>query len=243
MACAAQVQIGPARQSFWALHLRGERGAARAHAPAAAPRRGRAERTAPASRWSAALAADGCGSRPRRGARPALERGTRASRRAARTDARQVWTRKQAGVPAHGTLALDGGARAAIEALAVIDDTAGYHARVTEWRWSAGVGRERGRRRAGLEPRQRRQRPADAAASARCGSPGARTRSPPVSFAADLTAIRCEDGSRAALSSAEAERSRRDNLLLARAATTARRSARSRGTLPGGVAAGARAAA
>src|ERR1700682_2252280 len=39
----------------------------------------------------------------------------------------EVWTRKQAGIPAHGTLA-------------VVYDTAGYHARQTEWRWTAGVG-------------------------------------------------------------------------------------------------------
>ena len=51
-----------------------------------------------------------------------------------------MWTRKQAGIRAHGTLALDGGPPRLVEALAVIDDTAGYHARVTEWRWSAGVG-------------------------------------------------------------------------------------------------------
>ena len=51
-----------------------------------------------------------------------------------------VWTRKQAGVPAHVTVALDGGPPRAIEARAVVDDTAGYHARVTEWRWAAGVG-------------------------------------------------------------------------------------------------------
>ena len=55
----------------------------------------------------------------------------------------QVWTRKQAGIAARGTLALDGGRPRAIEALAVIDDTAGYHARHTEWWWSAG--RRRGR--------------------------------------------------------------------------------------------------
>ena len=54
--------------------------------------------------------------------------------------AQQVWTRKQAGVRAQGTLALDGGAPAEVDALAVIDDTVGHHARETEWRWSAGAG-------------------------------------------------------------------------------------------------------
>ena len=53
----------------------------------------------------------------------------------------ESWTRKQAGVRAHGTLALDGGSPRPVEALAVIDDSAGWHQRVTEWRWSAGVGK------------------------------------------------------------------------------------------------------
>jgi hypothetical protein len=50
-----------------------------------------------------------------------------------------IWTRKQGGVRAHGTVALGGRVRA-IDARAVIDDSAGYHARETAWRWSAGVG-------------------------------------------------------------------------------------------------------
>ena len=51
-----------------------------------------------------------------------------------------VWTRKQAGVPARGWVELDG-RRTEVDALAVVDDTAGYHARETSWRWCAGVGR------------------------------------------------------------------------------------------------------
>jgi hypothetical protein len=50
-----------------------------------------------------------------------------------------VWTRKQAAVPVRGTVRV-GGQSLAIDALGVVDDTAGYHARHTEWRWSAGVG-------------------------------------------------------------------------------------------------------
>jgi Protein of unknown function (DUF2804) len=50
-----------------------------------------------------------------------------------------IWTRKQGGVRAHGTVALGGRVRA-LDARAVIDDGAGYHARHTTWRWSAGVG-------------------------------------------------------------------------------------------------------
>jgi hypothetical protein len=50
-----------------------------------------------------------------------------------------IWTRKQGGVRAQGTVALGGRVRA-LDARAVIDDGAGYHARHTVWRWSAGIG-------------------------------------------------------------------------------------------------------
>jgi hypothetical protein len=50
-----------------------------------------------------------------------------------------IWTRKQGDVRAHGTVAL-GGRMRSIDARAFIDDSAGYHARRTAWRWSAGVG-------------------------------------------------------------------------------------------------------
>lgn len=51
-----------------------------------------------------------------------------------------TWTRKQGGVRAQGTVVLDGVVRE-LDALAIIDDSAGYHARHTAWRWCAGVGR------------------------------------------------------------------------------------------------------
>ena len=44
-----------------------------------------------------------------------------------------IWTRKRAFVPVSGSLELQGHA--------FVDDSAGYHARRTEWRWSAGSGR------------------------------------------------------------------------------------------------------
>jgi hypothetical protein len=49
--------------------------------------------------------------------------------------AQYIWTRKQAGFPIRGTLL-----GRPFEARGFIDDTAGYHARHTAWRWSAGVG-------------------------------------------------------------------------------------------------------
>jgi hypothetical protein len=50
-----------------------------------------------------------------------------------------VWTRKQAAVPVRGTVRVAGQA-IELDALGVVDDTAGYHEHRTEWRWSAGVG-------------------------------------------------------------------------------------------------------
>jgi hypothetical protein len=50
-----------------------------------------------------------------------------------------AWTRKRGGVPARGWVEL-GGARRPLELRAVVDESAGYHARRTAWRWSAGVG-------------------------------------------------------------------------------------------------------
>jgi hypothetical protein len=49
-----------------------------------------------------------------------------------------IWTRKVP-VRVHGTVTVDG-ARHAFSAPALIDDSAGYHARRTDWEWSAGVG-------------------------------------------------------------------------------------------------------
>ena len=59
-----------------------------------------------------------------------------------------VWTRKQAGVSARGCVGLPSGVRE-VAAEAVVDETAGYHARRTTWRWSAGVGRASGGERVG----------------------------------------------------------------------------------------------
>ncbi|MGH2949076.1 MAG: hypothetical protein ACRDPC_22965, partial [Solirubrobacteraceae bacterium] len=50
-----------------------------------------------------------------------------------------AWTRKRGGVTARGWVRL-GGARRAVELRAIVDESAGYHARHTTWRWSAGVG-------------------------------------------------------------------------------------------------------
>ena len=212
MACAARVQIGPAHQSFWALHLPGQ-GTMRERTRMR-PRSGEVELIEGA--WQ-----DGGAPRPGRlvirdrGVELELELSEQEGIQARCPHGRsEVWTRKQAGIPASGTLRLDGGAPRAIEALAVIDDTAGYHARETEWRWSAGVGVAiDGAALAwnlvsGInDPLRGSER-----AVWRDGVP---TEPDPVSFAEDLSWIASADGSRLQFH-AEAERSRSDNLLILR---------------------------
>jgi Protein of unknown function (DUF2804) len=52
-----------------------------------------------------------------------------------------VWTRKQAPVRVHGVVRAAGRTFELDGDDGFIDDSAGYHARHTAWRWSAGVGR------------------------------------------------------------------------------------------------------
>jgi hypothetical protein len=134
MVCAAEARIGPARQSFWALH--------------SPPDGGLHERTRLLPRRSELEIVVGVpGAAPGRlriadrGVRLDLELEEEAGFEARCANGRsESWTRKQAGIAAHGTLALDGGTPRELQARAVIDDSAGWHQRVTEWRWSAGVG-------------------------------------------------------------------------------------------------------
>ena len=124
MLCLAQVRIGRARQSFWALWDRSERTLY--------------EHTA-LGRGHVRLG-------------PGLARLDESSVRIdlrleesagiesiCHSETAYAWTRKQAGVPVSGTVEVSGRGRA-LEALAVIDDTAAYYPRRTRWQWSAGVG-------------------------------------------------------------------------------------------------------
>jgi hypothetical protein len=49
--------------------------------------------------------------------------------------AQYIWTRKQGGIRVRGTVL-----GRPFEGYGLVDDSAGYHARQTSWRWSAGVG-------------------------------------------------------------------------------------------------------
>src|SRR4051794_11103173 len=54
-----------------------------------------------------------------------------------------IWTRKQAGIQVSGTVRAGGMELSVDGPLGFIDESAGYHARHTTWRWSAGIGRLR----------------------------------------------------------------------------------------------------
>jgi hypothetical protein len=229
MACAALVQIGPARQAFWAVLPRAEdrlrertrllwrRGAvelSRSGASGTAEARGVLRIRDAGLLLDVRLQEDG-------GIQALCPHGRG-----------QVWTRKQAGITARGTFALDGGPPREIEARAIIDDTAGYHARHTEWRWTAGVGESPDgvalawNLVAGVnDPPTGSERAVWVAGSPR--------EAPPVSFAADLSTVACEDGSELRFL-AEAERHRKDNLLIVRSDYRASFGTCS-GTLPGGI--------
>jgi hypothetical protein len=201
MACAANIQLGPARQSFWAVLSR---------------RDGRLrERTRMLLRRGAVELQPGRLRVSDGGVLLDLALEEDVGIEAVCPHGREeVWTRKQAGIPARGTLAIDGGAPREIEALAVLDDTAGYHARVTEWRWAAGIG-------TGPDGTLLAFNLVEGVNDPPTGSEravwvaGQAHEAPPVSFATDLSRISCEDGSELRFAP-EAERSRHENLLIVR---------------------------
>jgi len=144
-----------------------------------------------------------------------------------------IWTRKQAGVPVRGHVRLASGRELAIDAMGVVDDTAGYHARRTAWRWAAGVGVTRDGRAAGWnlvsgvnDPPERSERSV--------WIDGVAREAGPCTFSDDLSSVRTSDGGDLAFH-AEATRERHDELLIVRSdyvqpfGTFA-------GTLPGGIA-------
>ena len=126
MLCAARAQVGPLGQSFWVLWDR---------------REGR--RLAHTSLWpgSREVRMEGASIEiEARGLRAGLELGECAPVESiCPSGGGWGWTRKRAGVPVRGTVEA-GGQRWEVEALAVDDESAGYHRRHTSWLWSAGVG-------------------------------------------------------------------------------------------------------
>jgi hypothetical protein len=179
MLCAGDVRVGPLHQQFWAVAERG------------APLR---ERT---SLGSAGVAFDG----PRLTVRSGdvfvdVTADEGAGVETVHPSGRQgyVWTRKQAGVPMRGTVALDG-RRMELDGEGAIDETAGYHQRRTSWRWSAGIGRaEDGERVAWnlVEGVNDRPRGSERAVWVE----GRPSEPPPVRFAGDLSAVEFAGGER-----------------------------------------------
>jgi hypothetical protein len=199
MLCAASAQIGPLRQSFWAAWDRGAR-----HAD---------ERTIlrPGSRE---VTIEG----------PRLEIDSpdlRASLRLGEatpieticpSGSAWAWTRKRAGVPVSGTVEVPG-RRWELDALAVDDESAGYHARHTNWHWSAGVGTAADGRALAWNLVEGINDPPDRSERA-VWVDGAPHEPAPVRFE-DVAAVHFDDGSRLGFE-AESERAHDENLLLIR---------------------------
>jgi hypothetical protein len=212
MLCAAQVRIGPARQSFWAV-WDGQR---------------LRERTRILGRHAAVDVSPGRLAVHDADVAIELELDETAG---VETICGNVWTRKQAGVAARGSVALRG-ARHEIDGLAVIDDTAGYHDRITRWRWSAGVGADARGNAIAWNLVEGINDPATGSERTiwTCGRPA---EVGPVTFAEDLSSIEFSDGGRLRFTPT-ATRSRRENLLVVRS-DYLQPFGEFAGTLPGGV--------
>ncbi|MGE4427885.1 MAG: DUF2804 family protein [Solirubrobacteraceae bacterium] len=140
-----------------------------------------------------------------------------------------AWTVKRAAVPITGRVRV-GGLEHRIDALAVVDDSAGFPPRHTEWRWSAGVGRDDAGRTigwnlvAGVHD--------DPAASERSvWIDGTATQVRPVRFADDLSSVAGDDID--LRFAAEATRRRDENLVVLRSRYV-QPFGTFTGTLPGG---------
>lgn len=200
MLCAARAEIGPFRQSFWAVWDREGR---RRHAHTRVlPGGGEVTMDGPEVRVQGREVAAELrfgDAAPVESLCPSGERG-------------YGWTRKRAGVPVSGTIDA-GGRRWRVQARGVDDESAGYHQRHTSWHWSAGVGRAADGQVvawnlvSGInDPEERSERG--------IWLGGVPHEPRPVSFSG-LEAIEFADGARLAFE-AESERARNDNLLVFR---------------------------
>ena len=127
MLCIATVRIGPARQAFWAVW---DRRAGRLHERTVLGRGGVRLEAGRARVVDSKVRVD------------LLLDETAGVETVCRSGQSYAWTRKQGGIRAHGTVEIEG-TRRALDARALIDDTAAYYQRHTSWRWSAGVGNSR----------------------------------------------------------------------------------------------------
>jgi Protein of unknown function (DUF2804) len=127
MLCAARAQVGPLGQCFWAVWDRGT---------------GKSYDHTSLRPGSKEVRMDGAEiAIETRAVRLRLHLGDSTPIEARCPSGRSwAWTRKRAGVPATGTIEIEG-RRLQLDGLAVDDESAGYHRRRTSWHWSAGVGR------------------------------------------------------------------------------------------------------
>lgn len=196
--CAGRVQVGPARQEFWAVWDRTnnrlwERTRLRTGRVALPPGRVRVR--------DGAVEID-------------VELDENEGFEVVTPSVRAyTWTRKQCGIRAHGLVRLAGVARR-VEAVALVDDNAGYHPRRTSWYWSGGAGTDADGRAvawsviAGLNdsPRNSERTVWVEGVPAEVG---------PVRFTPDLSGVSFAEGGELRFRE-EAVRERRDNLLLIR---------------------------
>jgi Protein of unknown function (DUF2804) len=126
MLCVGDVRIGPLRQRFWALATSD----GRVRGSTALLGSGGVRIT------GSEVAIDGDGDGVRARFRVDEQPGVETLSPHGRS---YIWTRKQGGVRVHGLLELDG-RPLQLECRGIVDDSAGYHARHTAWKWSAGVG-------------------------------------------------------------------------------------------------------
>jgi hypothetical protein len=129
-----------------------------------------------------------------------------------------IWTRKRAGLTFAGSVVLDGAERPLV-ARGIVDDSAGYHARHTQWSWSAGVGTAQGGEAlawnlvTGVHD-------GPAGSERAVWVDGMPFEPPPVAFDPALTEVTSADGGVALRCAHEAVRERDDNLLLMRSRYT-----------------------
>jgi hypothetical protein len=208
MACFGSVRIGPLPQAFWAV------------LDADAPLR---ERT----RFLPGAVALGDGAVRVRGVCDlVVEPAGEAIEVVSAHGAQNIWTRK---TPARvrGTI----GAHE-IDLPALVDDSAGYHARVTEWEWAAGAGVDA----AGRDIRWNLVtgvHDAPTGSERRVWVDGVAHEVGPVTFSEALDAVRFAEGTELRFV-ARAERARHDNLLVF-ASEYRQPFATASGTLPGGI--------
>ena len=207
MACFGVVRIGPVPQAFWAVLDDGRLRERTRFAPGAVDLSDGVVRVRDVAELEVAPAGEAIEVTNRHGTQ-------------------DIWTRK---TPARvrGTLL----GRAA-DLPALIDDSAGYHARVTEWEWAAGAGVDA----AGRDVRW------NLVTGVHDGVTGSERRVwidgiahevGPVAFAPGLDEVRF-DGGEALRFAAHAERARRDELLVI-ASDYRQPFGAASGTLPGGV--------